>query len=367
MKMFNLSVRWRLALILLHLSFGATGNSMLNRYSPLKSDEHLVFMNTDGVYDETEGVWRIPIHAWVFEPEVSLIRKRLVADIFERKYGLVVDDSTRKNFADRVNHFLADNEGGKQIRISIAGETFELPATESNGHSQHTIVLSEKKVAQYANGNVLSFRASLDAPDHRKFEGKVYLVGPSGISIISDIDDTVKITHVTDHAKMFKATFYDDFVVAPGMVPLYQSWIDRGASVHFVSSSPWQLYQPLFDFLTTAGVSAFTVSLKHVRAKDRTILNLFKSGEETKPLQIAPILQAYPNRKFVLVGDSGERDPETYAQLWRQHPEQIVRVYIRNVTLESADSVRFNTVFKDLDQTRWRLFDDPTELELPPI
>lgn len=340
---------------------------MLNRYSPLKPDEHLVFVNTDAVYHETEGVWRIPIHAWVFEPEVSLIRKRLVADIFERKYGLVVDDTTRKNFTDRVNHFLADNEGGKQIQITIAGETFALPATGSNGHSQHTVVLSEKKVAEYASGNVLSFRASVNAPDQRIFEGKVYLIGPSGISIISDIDDTVKITHVTDHGKMFKATFYDDFVPAPGMVPLYASWAARGASVHFVSSSPWQLYQPLFEFLTAAGVPAFTVSLKHVRAKDRTILNLFKSGEETKPLQIMPILHAYPNRKFVLVGDSGERDPEIYAHLWRQFPNQIVRVYIRNVTDEAASNARFSTVFKNLDPSRWRLFDDPSELELPLI
>ena len=72
-----------------------------------------------------------------------------------------------------------------------------------------------------------------------------------------------------------------------------------------------------------------------------------------------------PHCDFVLVGDSGEQDPEVYAALIRKFPEQIKKIYIRNVTNEEAGNDRFNAVFGDIDPDRWLLFDSPAGLELP--
>lgn len=335
------------------------------RTTPLKPDETLVFIATAASLDERSDTWRVPLHAWAYEPEESVIRKRVIAEALDRKYGLKVTDATRDNFTRRVNLFLGDNERGKSIVIRIAGTAIELPPTQPNGHVYHMLTLDGDAVAQHRTGRVLRFTAVLPEFDRRVFEGHVTLIEPAGLSIVSDIDDTVKITHVIDHGKMFDATFFQDFQPAPGMAELYRGWVDNGAVVHFVSSSPWQLHGPLVEFFDTAGFPFATVSLKHVRFKDSTFFDLFKSGEETKPRQIEPLLQAYPRRRFVLVGDSGEQDPETYADLYRRHPSQIERIYIRNVTGARSDDARFARVFRDISPTRWRLFDDPTGLSMP--
>ena len=132
-----------------------------------------------------------------------------------------------------------------------------------------------------------------------------------------------------------------------------------------MSSSPWQLYPPLVEFLADQQFPAATLSLKSVRFRDETLLDLFKKGTETKPVAIEAILSSFPQRQFVLVGDSGEQDPEVYAALAKKHEEQIAKVFIRNVTGESAGNARFTDLFADLDDSRWQLFDDPADVTLP--
>lgn len=347
---------------LLFFSLNSHGETLDMPSSSLKPDETLVLIDTAASFDGSSNTWQVPLHAWVYEPEESVVRKRVIAQALESKYGLKVTDATRDNFTRRVNLFLGDNERGKTIVIRIAGHTIEMPPTQPNGHSYHTIRLDKNSVAKHRDGDVLTFSAILGRADRRSFTGRVTLVEPRGLSIISDIDDTVKITHVTDHAKMFDSTFYQAFQPTPGMVELYQEWTSKGAAIHFVSSSPWQLHAPLVEFFQAAGLPFATVSLKHVRFVDSTFFDLFKSGEETKPLQIEPILQSFPQREFILVGDSGEKDPEAYASLYRRYPEQIKGIFIRNVTDARSSDERFTRVFQGIAPAVWRLFDNPQEL-----
>jgi phosphatidate phosphatase APP1 len=80
---------------------------------------------------------------------------------------------------------------------------------------------------------------------------------------------------------------------------------------------------------------------------------------------IEAILDRFPERKFILVGDSGEHDPEVYAALLRQRPEQILKIYIRNVTREDEGNERFRAVFEGIGSDRWQLFEDPKALSSP--
>ena len=191
------------------------------------------------------------------------------------------------------------------------------------------------------------------------------LVAPEGIAVISDIDDTVKVSEVTDRAALFDRTFFRDFEPAPGMAALYRRWATQGATFHFVSSSPWHLYEPIDEFLASSDFPPRSLSLKLVRLKDETLFDLFKKGTETKPAQIEPILARFPGRRFVLVGDSGEQDPEVYGSLLRKHPAQIERVFIRNVDDSDAADERFQAAFASVDPDRWRLFTDPADLDRP--
>ena len=102
--------------------------------------------------------------------------------------------------------------------------------------------------------------------------------------------------------------------------------------------------------------------MKLFRWKDETFLNLFKSGKDYKIETITAILEELPERRFVLVGDSGEEDPEAYGHLARQFSKSVVRILIRDVTNESPDSPRYRAAFRDLPRELWRIFDEPSEI-----
>jgi len=234
--------------------------------------------------------------------------------------------------------------------------------TSENGQVLALLELPVATVNASAEQGRLHFFAVSPFGDPRRFEGDVQLVTGSGISVISDIDDTIKITNVTDHRQLFDNTFFRDFREVEGMPELYQSLAAGGASLHFVSSSPWQLYQPLAEFIDTAGFPRATLSLKAVRFRDQTLFNFFKKGTETKPAQIEPILQQFTGRKFILIGDSGEQDPEVYGDITRRYPSQILKILIRNADGSDAGDERYRIAFKGVARDRWQLFADAAEI-----
>ena len=334
-------------------------------YSTIKSDETLLFFRTAASFDDGSQAWNVPLHGWVYEAEDSVARRALFETVLERQFELRTSAETEANFARRLNLLIADNERGKQIVVEVAGQTYALPQSGVNGHFSTTLSVPFAEVEKHRAGGRLEFSAVLKDGDRRQFGGDILLIAPEGFAVISDIDDTVKISEVTDRRKLLENTFLLDFRAAPGMSGLYNQWsADLGASFHYVSSSPWQLYSPLIEFLADKQFPAATLSLKTVRFRDETLLDLFKKGTETKPLAIEEILNAFPQRQFVLVGDSGEQDPEVYATLAKKHAAQIAKVFIRNVTGESADNERFTTLFADISEDRWQLFDDPASVTL---
>ena len=329
--------------------------------SDIQPDETVVFFSTAARHDESAGRWIVPIHAWVYEPEESQRRKSALATLLKSGFNLEPTPETRANFDRRVDLFLGDNERGKRLQIRIAGELYDLPSSRADGHIRTELRVPEQAVARHG----LAYRAILAEGDDRALTGQAYPQERNGITVISDIDDTVKITEVRDRNKLLDNTFVRDFRAVPGMAAKYAEWSDAGAAIHFVSSSPWQLYEPLVEFLERADFPPAVLHLKKVRFKDSTLFDLFRPGTETKPRQIEPILKQFPERRFVLVGDSGEQDPEVYAALLRRFPRRIAKVYIRNVTEETPNADRFRRLFGDLPRERWSLFTDPTALELP--
>ena len=329
----------------------------------VKPDETVVFFATAARQDLASGLWIVPIHGWIYEPVVSTHRSAALAAVLEAQFGLSAAPETQANFERRVNLFFADNERGKRLRIQLAGERFELPASGPNGHFETELALPPAAIAKYGFG----FEAVLAGDDPRRFVGRTHLETERGVTVISDLDDTVKVTEVHELRALLDNTLFRDFRAVPGMAAKYSEWAAQGAAIHFVSSSPWQLEPEISAFLQSAAFPPAVLHLKSVRVKDETLLELWKPGTQTKPRQIEPILEHFPGRRFVLVGDSGEQDPEVYAALMKRFPKQIVRIYIRNVTQARPDDVRFRALFRDVPAEKWALFTDPRGLKLPAV
>ena len=94
------------------------------------------------------------------------------------------------------------------------------------------------------------------------------------------------------------------------------------------------------------------------------IRSWLKLSDEFKANAINQISIAYPKRKFVFVGDSGERDPEIYGKMTRlMGIDKILCIYIRKVNGSVLTDHRFQLAFKDLPNSKWFLFDDVKEIE----
>ena len=203
---------------------------------------------------------------------------------------------------------------------------------------------------------------------HSKYEvatplsGLVRLIDDIGISVISDIDDTVKHTQVTTRKDMLANTFLHEFATVPGMVELYQKWHDQGAAFHYVTSSPWQLFEPLSELFHQKGLPDGSFHMKSVRFRDPTVLQLFIARRWGKRKAIRQLLRTFPQRKFVMVGDSGEKDPETYGVMARQFPDQVIKIFIRDLGGKKSSEQRYAKAFQGVSEDKWARFTCASEL-----
>ena len=158
------------------------------------------------------------------------------------------------------------------------------------------------------------FRYEVVFDDHRApVSGTIRLIDPDGTSVISDIDDTIKITMVTDKAELVRNTFMRPYRPANGMPALYRSWAQRGCVFHFVSSSPWQLFEPLSEFVREAKFPPASYALKSFREKVSRLLELLADPMQTKPQTIMKIIDAIPSACFVWLATRASTIPRSTA------------------------------------------------------
>lgn len=335
-------------------------------YSEIKSDEKVVFFPTVASKSDNGETWEADVHGWIFEPERDdLLRAAAVHEIREA-LGLDPSEPATQVFIERVRLFLVDNERNKRVGIRVAGESFVLDKSARDGHFTGTVRVSAEAVATLLRKRrTLPFEAILPDGDKRQFSGAIHCLGDEGTSVISDIDDTIKITGVTDKTELVRNTFFRPFKPVDGMAKLFDQWSKAGADFHYVSAAPWQLYEPLAAFAAAERYPAGTFHLKRIRLKDETFFNLFADPVEYKMAIIEPLLARFPKRKFILVGDSGEKDAEVYGTVARRFPAQVERIYVRDATGEKPDAARYQRAFAGVPAEKWQVFGEPKQVRWP--
>jgi hypothetical protein len=328
----------------------------------VKPDEAVVFFPTCGQFDPREQAWIVPVHGWLLKPQENSLGGRFALGALRRALDLEPTQEEEPVFSRRGGLFVVDNVEERELSVRLGNNFILLEASRENGHVFGTIRIPLAMAADVSRNGWLSYRADTADGDPREMVGTAMLLPPDGVSVISDIDDTIKITQVAQRGEMLANTFLRAMQPVPGMVQLYRRWGTEGAVFHYVTASPWQLYAPLEEFRASAGFPAGTFDMALFRWKDRTVFNLFADPDKLKQAAIESLLTRFPGRRFICVGDSGQHDPELYAAMAREHPRQVIGIYIRNVTHETPDNDRFRRVFAGLPPNVWRLFNDPAEL-----
>lgn|GEM_PF-208100 len=184
-----------------------------------------------------------------------------------------------------------------------------------------------------------------DDPDEepRTAKGQVQLPDPRApFIVISDVDDTVLRTGLTEGMVAVKQTLLLNAQTRrsiPGMAVLYRAISvgvrNRPAPMFlYLSTGPWNLYEMLTDFLKLRGFPKGVLLLTDWGPQERYVM---RSGKEHKRLTLARTFASYPASQFVLIGDSGQNDPNVYVEVARQSPDRVKAIIIVDVGSHMAD------------------------------
>jgi phosphatidate phosphatase APP1 len=159
---------------------------------------------------------------------------------------------------------------------------------------------------------------------------------PSGtkVGVISDVDDTIMVTQAPS---LVKAAYNllllnpRKKVPVPSMNLLFTRIADMfpDAPFFYLSTSPWNVESSIRHLIMNHGFPEGPLLLRDLDPRPKTFI---PSGVQHK-LEFAEQLMAdFPDMKFILIGDDGQKDPTTYATIARRYPGRVLAIAIRQLS-----------------------------------
>ncbi|GAA3941614.1 App1 family protein [Hymenobacter algoricola] len=270
------------------------------------------------------------------------VKGRLLTD---KGLGEAADtDSRWHNLVDMYRRFESNEIAGAQLLIRLADGSEQLVVTDEEGY----FTLNLEPAALPAPVDFLwypvevrlhSVPAPLPLPVGLSTMAPVLIPPPDAeYGIISDLDDTVIQTSATDLLRMARTVLLRNArsrLPFKGVAEFYRA-LQLGRSgkrnnpFFYVSSSPWNLYDLLEDFLELNQIPPGPLLLRDFGIGARKA-NSTSSHHDHKLREIDNVLLTYPLLPFVLIGDSGQEDANIYREVVRRHPGRILAIYIRDV------------------------------------
>ncbi|CAO3588044.1 unnamed protein product [Absidia cylindrospora] len=284
--------------------------------------------------DHQQPKWKVKLCGWTFTLPVSSRMDRLMLAAGRSYGGVAVNSAEYTHFTNLFNQFRCQTMRGIEMVVNWTGSHLnEMINSGPNGRFEHVLFLDPAEYAGRIQQKCLELEARFSGSDIVPQIGTVDVIEAEGVSVISDIDDTIKVTDILDGRDMIlQNTFFRKAKEITGMSNVYQSWSAEGVKFHYVSNSPWQVYPALQEFLKD---NNFPKGSIHLRMVSTQSLILGKPGKH-KWDTITTILEDFPKRKFILIGDSGEIDPEIFARIYQRYPDQVVKIFIHDVTSKRA-------------------------------
>ncbi|HEX5708880.1 MAG TPA: phosphatase domain-containing protein [Pyrinomonadaceae bacterium] len=325
--------------------------------------KEVVFYSTYGY--QSEGAWVIPMRVWV-----RRTRPFVLDDIVRLWPGdeQLPGEAELTRFGACSADFVADDCGEDRISFTVEGDpdqrTYRLGGvTNVNGLLKEDFVLPAEKaerLMEATGSRWLTLRVKAEGQlGDGEGRGRVQLLEPEGLSVVSDIDDTIRVTEIlAGFRRVTERTFFMEYESVKGMADRYRDILaahpgHRSVAFHYVSGGPWPLYRLLYKFLIEQ--EGFPEGSFHMKDFDKSLrdpatfrqnLRNYAEGsmntQEMKEAVITSLMTNLPGRRFVLFGDSGERDPEAFRAVRDKFRERVEKIYIRDVKGEGAGSPRLD-------------------------
>ena len=229
----------------------------------------------------------------------------------------------------------SDEVPGVALSIECCGETYR---AESDGEGYFRIDAEiDRALPSRTCWETASVRATSAEAEQDAHELAVLAPGTNDpIGVISDIDDTVLETGATSLlSKGWNGLFMppEDRMAVPGAAELFQMLAGEGEGparpVFYVSSSSWNVYGYIARFMEMKGLPRGPMFLKDFGLGETQFFSGGHVGHKIEAIET--ILSCYPDFKFLLVGDNGQKDVETYHRIVREHRGRVAGVFIRDV------------------------------------
>lgn len=221
-------------------------------------------------------------------------------------------------FQGQIIHVTTDEEGYFEIKLQLEGVEFPEGWHPVRLRLLHDLLGSATEVVVF---------------------GEVYFPEKNpDYGIISDIDDTILTTGAMRLWEMIKVTFTQNAhtrIPFAGVSEFYDA-LRKGRDeilsnpIFYVSSSPWNIYDFLMEFLLTHQIPKGPLMLRDLGLSREQLIA--GSHRDHKLKQIQHILQTFQELEFILIGDSGQEDPQIYLEIVKGFPGRILGVYIRDVS-----------------------------------
>lgn len=342
---------------------------------PVQSGLHVVWLFDNIAYQPIHRfhngpTWEAEIVACVFGRERRNIGQFVarIADFIGLDGAFGEDPIIRRRIIQRLRSLLYIVAPNRTLSVNMPlhdgrVRRYHLGPTNEHGVVTQTVSLPQSHMAD----------RSVVTSELSGSNGQVCMqtrfASPHGWLLISDIDDSIKITLTSEAAGILRTTFVTDPEPILGMPELYE-FIDRelDPTWMYLSASPYNLYTFLHSFLHSFYPPG-TLLLRQATWKDlREFIRSYNTGTRTyKMQQIDKIHSWLPARRVICVGDSTQSDPEVYAEMYRKHEGWIKAIFIRKVTdiphmAKKNSPMRFQRAFAGVPHGVWRIFEHPGEL-----
>ena len=309
-------------------------------------------------YQTESGEWRINVFGIAYKRPPFTLRQKMILKMLGNAMHASESELDGSIFRDRVWPFFVDGDRGIKLHAKIGGDTFKLKKkTRKTGRFNNWLRIPNSLVKSHSRTDesgcqILDYEVVPRDGSLNPVSGSIRLLSRTGVSIVSDIDDTIKDSDVTNRRQLLKNSFLNEFKTIQGMSDVYQQWQDSGAAFHYVSSSPWQLYNPLSQLISDGDFPNGNMHLRNFRLRDELLKPVMILRRKGKAIVIKKLMKHLPDRKFILIGDSGEKDPEIYSKLRRKFPNQVVGLFIRELSDRPMHAERMSKLGKG--KKRWR-------------
>ncbi|UJP66822.1 App1 family protein [Mongoliitalea daihaiensis] len=259
----------------------------------------------------------------------------------DRGIGIsTIEDSKWRNFVNMYKRFASWEIPGLQIQARFQGEEVTVISDDEGYFEVHLSKADGWKLTHFWNQVELTLLDNplKDAPLVQVHNPVFIPYEACDFGVISDIDDTIVPTGATRLWEMVKTTFFGNAhtrLPFEGVAEFYQA-LHRGMDgldsnpFFYVSSSPWNLYDFLMEFLDAHQIPKGPLMLRDLGlSREQFIAG---SHWEHKLRQVEKVFEVEKELPFILIGDSGQHDAEIYLQVIKDYPGRVKAVYIRSVS-----------------------------------